>query len=168
MLPFDLQSVFSFFIFVTIWIIGHMFMEHWRQTSIPSAREEEEGIPQSDGILTATSGNTQSYALESKEGLENQNPVINSAVLPTTLKPVPSQHAPGPTLISDAQQASLQRLHARKQRRVHGYRHTAEPPRPYLECKAYLDYRDRQRKDTGIDGKVVWDNVVEAAFQDGG
>ncbi|RMD41035.1 hypothetical protein DV735_g4099, partial [Chaetothyriales sp. CBS 134920] len=37
--------------------------------------------------------------------------------------------------------------------------------RPYLQHPKYLQYRARQRCDTGPDGKPVWDDRIEDAFQ---
>ena len=144
-----------------------MFMEHWHHISIPPFNAEDDEIPRSSRILTNTSGNARTYALDTKEGTENQNPISNGPLSPTIPKTIPSQYPLGPTLTSNAHQASLLRLHARRQRREYGHRHLVGPFKPYLECKKYIDYRNRQRQDTGPDGKPVWDNFTEAAFQDG-
>ncbi len=164
------QSLFSFLIFVVAELgllsIG-MFMEHWRLTSIPSVMMEDDEIPRSSRILASTSGNARTYALDTKEGAENRNPANNDPLLPTLPKTIPSQYPAGPILSSNSLQASLQRLHARRQRREYAHRYLAGPPRPYLERKKYIDYRNRQRQDTGLDGKPVWDNFTEDAFQEG-
>ncbi|RMZ78381.1 hypothetical protein DV738_g3947, partial [Chaetothyriales sp. CBS 135597] len=57
-------------------------------------------------------------------------------------------------------QARRQYQRARLSKRIR-----TDPNRPYLQHPKYLQYRARQRCDTGPDGKPVWDDRIEDAFQ---
>ena len=143
-------------------------MDDWRPSSVLSSRPEER-YSCSNKILAVGSGNVQTYALDTKEGVENQNPFQHSLPNYPSPKILPSHcAAPGQTLTSNDPQAAALRLIARRQRREQ--RHLLRPEsdrRFYLTNKKYLDYRARHRRDTQADGKVVWSNLVEDAFQDG-
>jgi hypothetical protein len=146
-------------------------MEHWCRPSIPPVQaEDEELLSRSSRILTATLGNVQTYALDTKEGIENRDPASNSALERDAFKSTSSQDH-SRVLASNHHQANLNHLNARRQRHGNGLRHATRPqpnpPRPYLSCEKYLIYRNRQRFDSGKDGAPVWDSVTEEAFQDG-
>lgn len=42
-----------------------------------------------------------------------------------------------------------------------------DPKRPFLHNPKYLEYMGRQRQEFGKDGKPVWSDEIETAFQDG-
>ena len=144
-------------------------MEHWQQVGIPPAKAEDEEHPRSSGVLSVTTGNVQAYALDTNEGIENRDPASNTAVERHTFKSSSSQYQSQVLATND--QTNLNHLNARRQRRGneirHGGRPRPNPQRPYLTCKKYLGYRNRQRFDSGKDGAPVWDSVTEEAFQDG-
>lgn len=39
--------------------------------------------------------------------------------------------------------------------------------RPYLQHPKYIEYRSRPRQEIGKDGKPIWPDIIEAAFQNG-
>ena len=145
-------------------------MEHWRQTSIPSVKAKDEEVSRSTHVLTVTSGNVQAYALDTEDGIENQDPASNTALERDAFK-ASSSHYRAQLHASNHQQANLNHLNARRQRHgngpTHGTRPLPNPSRPYLTCKKYLAYRNRQRFEAGKDGAPVWNSVTEDAFQDG-
>jgi hypothetical protein len=146
-------------------------MEYWRPPSIPPVKVKAEELSRSSQVLTVTSGNLQAYALDSKEGIENQDPVNNAVVEQTASISGPSQYHP--QVLPSNYQRNLYHLNARRQRdkNGHGHGHGQRPreslPRPYLTCEKYLAYKNRQRFDSGKDGAPVWDSITEEAFQDG-
>ena len=139
-------------------------MEHWHSASIPSSSQQSERH-----ALTTTSGNTKSYALESKDGIENQAPTAGHP-LPGSVNSESIYPPPDRTLGSNDHQhaAGLHRLEARRRRhdarldgRGRGF------ARSYLQHPEYIKYRSRARRDVGKDGKAVWDDGLEEAFQNG-
>ena len=146
-------------------------MEHWHTTS--SARHQSQGsqLAQSSRVLANSSGNVQTYALDSKEGVENQNPFppggfsIKQESKPELRFPIPKVKLGSNDHIAD----NLHRLQVRRQHNGEKvFRHRrSNPDRPYLQHPKYLQYRARQRCDTGADGKPVWDDRIEDAFQNG-
>jgi transcriptional enhancer factor len=143
-------------------------MEHWHTSN--SAPYHAEGA-HSAIILTSSSGNAQAYALDSKEGIENQNP-FTSGRFSTKQESKTELHFPVPKLklgSNDHYAENLLRLQARRQHnREKVFRQRrSNPERPYLQHPTYLQYRARQRCDTGADGKPVWDDRIEDAFQNG-
>ena len=144
-------------------------MEHWHQVGIPPVKVEDEERSRPSGVLTVTTGNVQSYAVDTTEGIENRDPASNTAVEQYAFKPSsPQYHS---QVLPSNYQTNLNHLNARRQRRGNGIRHGGRPQpnpqRPYLTCEKYLAYRNRQRFDPGKDGAPVWDSVTEEAFQDG-
>ena len=135
-------------------------MEYWRQPSIPSVKLKAEELSRSSQVLTVTSGNLQAYALDSKEGVENQDSISNAAAEPIASISDSSQYHP-----------QLPHLNARRQRHKNdhgqGPRLRERLPRPYLTHEKYIEYKNRQRREAGKDGAPVWDSNVEEAFQDG-
>ena len=144
-------------------------MEHWHQPSIPPVKAEDAEVSRSSRVLSVTSGNIQTYALDTKEGVENRDPVRSTSLEQTDFKSAPSQY--NSQILASNHQGSLQHLNARRQRHGNGFRHSHRPqefpPRPYLTCKKYIKYITRQRFDSGKDGAPVWDAVTEEAFQEG-
>ena len=144
-------------------------MEHWHQPNIPPVKAGGEDLWRSSRVLSLTSGNAQSYALDFREGVENKDPVSGTSLQRTDLKSAPSQY--NPQVLVSNHRGSLQHLNARRQRHGNGLRHghrpQGDPPRPYLTCEKYLAYRNRRRFDSGKDGAPVWDSTTEEAFQDG-
>ena len=118
-----------------------------------------------------SSGNAQSYALDSKEGIENQHPLQDGHASVTSDSKY-DLHYPIPKIklgSNDQYAENLHRLQARRQhnRDKHGRRRRTQSEKPYLHHPKYLSYRARQRCDTGADGKPVWDDRIEDAFQHG-
>lgn len=144
-------------------------MEYWCQPSIPPVKLKAEELSRSPQVLTVTSGNLRAYTLDSKEGIENQDPVNNAAVerIASISGPLQSH----PQVFLSNYQRNLHHLNARRQRHKNGHGRGQRPreplPRPYLTCEKYLAYRNRQRFDSGKDGAPVWDSITEEAFQDG-
>jgi transcriptional enhancer factor len=149
-------------------------MEQWPKPCILPSQTEAERHNHHHRlvrVLGDTSGNVQSYAQDFKPGLENQ----------VSIHDIPDLRVPGsnngqyhflpvPTLPSnDQKDANLARLHTRHRRREpnHGFRRRFDDDRPYLKCLKYTEYRQRRRQDTGEDGKPVWDDPMEEAFQNG-
>ena len=148
-------------------------MEQWPKSSIlPLQLEAEKHHHQRPvRVLGDTSGNVQTYPQELKPGIENHISSYNAPNL-KILSPVGGQYhfPPVPTLPSNDQNAAnLARLHARRQRKDHSHslRRRFDEVRPYLLCNKYIEYRARRRQDTGHDGKPVWDDPMEEAFQNG-
>ena len=148
-------------------------MDQWpRHSILPSQADfERHHHHRSVRVLGDTSGNVQTYAQDSKPDIESQVSVYDA---PNVKVPAPVvgqyQFPPAPTLPSnDPSGANLARLHARRQRKEHnhGVRKLSDDARPYLQCHKYTEYRGRRRQDTGDDGKPVWDDPMEEAFQNG-
>lgn len=149
-------------------------MEQWPKPNILASQVEVENYHHFQRplrVLADTSGNVQTHPQELKPGVENQVSVYNAPSLkvPTEVGGQ-YQFPPAPTLSSNDQGATnIARLHARRQRKEHGhgFRRRVEDVRPYLQCHKYIEYRARRRQDTGDDGKPVWDDPMEEAFQNG-
>ena len=145
-------------------------MEHWHTSTAAPYLSSASGV-QSSRVLTSSTGNIQSYALDSNEGIENQNPYPPGAASIKHENRADSQYPiPRFKLGSNDQHAeNIARLQARRQqnREKFGRRRRIDPERPYLLHPKYLQYRARQRCDTGADGKPVWDDRIEDAFQNG-
>lgn len=149
-------------------------MEQWPEARILAAQAEVQRHHHHHRpvrVLGDTSGNVQTYPQEFKPGIENR---VAGYDVPSLKVPVPIEgqykFPPAPTLPSNDQGAgNIARLHARRQRKEHGhgFRRRFEEARPYLQCHKYIEYRSRRRQDTGEDGKPVWDDPMEEAFQNG-
>lgn len=145
-------------------------MEHWRATCIlPSNAPALPNVSSAPSrILQDTSGNAQSYALENAKGTEKSQPGGRH-----TLQEVPDSKYPfPPTLGSNVPlpaDTHLGRLEHRRRHRTRVDLRAAHVPvdRSYLNSKKYLEYRARQRRDTGQDGEAIWPDELEEAFQDG-
>ena len=144
-------------------------MEQWRDPCILPSNAPALDDNTHRRILQDTSGNVQSYALESKTGIENIHPVQHLPLdVQGTKSSNPNFYQPGPILGSNDRQSNLLRLQQRRQRHERDTQSRVESyDRTYLRTKKYLDYRARQRRDTGADGEQVWSEDVEDAFQDG-
>ena len=146
-------------------------MEHWHTTRSAPYQSAGGQAAHSARILTTSSGNAQTYALDSQEGIENQNPFLPGR-FSIRQDSKADLHFPVPKIklgSNDHYSDNLLRLQARRQHnREKVFRHRrANPERPYLQHPKYLQYRARQRCDTGPDGKPVWDDRIEDAFQNG-
>jgi transcriptional enhancer factor len=144
-------------------------MEHWHTNTTPYQREPSD-LTLASRVLTSSSGNVQSYTPDSKDGIENQDPLR----LPRPSEPWPKQEIqyPIPDMKLGSNDAHTENLAHLQQRRLN-YRdkffrkRRADPAKPYLQHPKYIQYRARQRCDTGPDGKPVWDDRIEDAFQNG-
>jgi hypothetical protein len=147
-------------------VIQVMLMDHWHISSRTQYQSSGASIT---GVLTTSSGNAQTYALDAKDGIENQDPFEQGP----QSKKVETQselHFPGPRVklsSNDHYADNLLRLQARRQYRPERVSRQLRISRekPYLQHPKYIDYRSRPRCDTGKDGKPVWDDRVEEAFQ---
>jgi hypothetical protein len=141
-------------------------MDHWHTSS----RTPYQSLGASTtGVLTTSSGNAQSYALDAKEGVENQNP-FEQGPQSIKLETQPELHFPAPRVqlgSNDHYADNLLRLQARRQYRPERVSRQLRIAREklYLQHPKYIDYRSRPRCDTGKDGKPVWDDRIEEAFQ---
>ena len=150
-------------------------METWRSTSILPFDVKDETFRHPSRALEVTSGNAQSYALDIKEGIENQVPDNSQAFTQhlTKTSPCPYPALPTTHVNLDHHQTVRLKLDSRKQRREVGstrglpFRAGTHLERPYLKDPRYIEYRLRQRRDTGADGNPVWDDATEEAFQEG-
>ena len=141
-------------------------MDDW-PTDLPLSTHSIDPKVQESGPLQAVSGNRQTYALDYHAGPENQIPHDLRAV--PTVTPKYASFAQPATLRSNDGPSAINHLHRRQQKRRQnsvvagsGYQ-----DRSYLTSKEYLAYRNRPRKDLGRDGKQIWSDPVEDAFQEG-
>jgi hypothetical protein len=114
--------------------------------------------------LSVSSGNVQLLPVQHREGIENQYPLpaLSSG------RQTPQQF-PIPSLKLGSNDDSHHGFHSRPRRHPLRPRRTrqADPDRPYLVHPKYIEYRSRPRQDIGKDGKPIWPDHIEAAFQDG-
>jgi hypothetical protein len=144
-------------------------MELWHSPRSLSAQIDYQSASRTHRALESTSGNVQPYGLDIKEGYENQNP-IGSEVRDFSVEvktgslqpPVVTQN-----LGSAHHQVNLQRLQTRRQQPSTKIAAALNADRPYLRHPKYIQYKTRGRQDLGSDGKPIWDDEVEEAFQDG-
>jgi transcriptional enhancer factor len=150
--------------------MGQVLMDLWHTTGSAAYQIEGGQLSHPSGVLTVSSGNTQSYPLESKEGVENLPPFPSDAFF-TKQGPSLEPQFPIPRLKLGSNLPSsdkLLRLQARRQSRDHVHHDKSAPPgRSYLRNEKYVTYVSRARRDMGKDGKPVWDSRVEAAFHNG-
>jgi transcriptional enhancer factor len=146
--------------------------QHWHTSNNAPYQREPSDLTSGSRVLTSSSGNVQTYHPDSKDGLENQDPLGLAARPEAWAKQLDVQY-PIPKVklgSNDAHTDNLAHLNSRRQsyrpekyfRRKHDI-----SDRPYLRHPKYLQYRARQRCDTGPDGKPVWDDRTEDAFQNG-
>ena len=98
-------------------------MEHWGDTGIPSIATGEAKVPASSRILAVTSANIQTYALDVKDGLENQDPFGRDVLDQSDLKYASNHDYPplGIDHTSRSHQENRQRLNARRNRQHQHY-----------------------------------------------
>jgi len=136
-------------------------MEHWCGTNTLAYHPTDGKAYQA---LADKSGNLQSYALDSEEEIENQDPRHQRHLGRPPLKPETQHPAPGLTLASNDDQLAR---HLRLQLHRHRRERKSNPARPYLNDPRYIKYRTRPRCDRGSDGKPLWGEPLEDAFQNG-
>lgn len=113
--------------------------------------------------LLASSGNVQTFAVDPKDGIENQYPLPpwdSDTNLMSLFPPPPSKLSSNDIQNHD----SKRRRQLVKQPR---HKRLVDADRPYLQHPKYLEYRSRSRQDIGADGKPIWSDEVELAFQNG-
>lgn len=143
---------------------------HWHTNSTAPYQREPGDLTLASRVLTSSSGNIQSYNPDSKDGIENQDPLQLSRRQESW--PKQDIQYPIPDVKLGSNDAHAENL-AHLQQRRHNYRdkffkrRRVDPAKPYLQHPKYLQYRARQRCDTGPDGKPVWDDRIEDAFQNG-
>ncbi|KIW70578.1 hypothetical protein PV04_02834 [Phialophora macrospora] len=113
--------------------------------------------------LSVSSGNVQLLPVQHREGIENQYPLpaLSSGRQTPQQFPIPSLKL-GSNDDSHHGFTSKPRRHPLRPRRTR----LADPDRPYLVHPKYIEYRSRPRQDIGKDGKPIWPDHIEAAFQD--
>lgn len=109
--------------------------------------------------LGVCSGNVQFLATDSGDGIENQ--ILFTKHEPQF--PIPNLKLGSNDSFDHAVDDDI------KPQKHLGYRPKGlyDPRRPFLQNPKYLDYMRRQRQELGTDGKPIWSEEVEAAFQDG-
>ncbi|KAL2431724.1 Conidiophore development regulator abaA [Exophiala dermatitidis] len=115
--------------------------------------------------LSASSGNVQSFGRGSHEGVENQRPLPE---LNVGLSMTRELQFPSPLIklgSNDTPSFSFDRKPKRDALRAHRAKPLTNADRPYLTHPKYLEYRSRPRQDIGPDGKPIWPDRIEAAFQ---
>ncbi|EXJ62241.1 hypothetical protein A1O7_02674 [Cladophialophora yegresii CBS 114405] len=113
--------------------------------------------------LSVSSGNVQLLPVQQREGTENQYPLpaLSSGRQTPQQFPIPSLKL-GSNVNSHHGFDGRPRRHPLKPRRPR----LNDPDRPYLVHPKYIEYRSRPRQDIGKDGKPIWPDHIEAAFQD--
>lgn len=141
-------------------------MEDWPTDPSVSARPIDIKARES-GPLQVVSGNRQAFALDRHAGPEKQSAQDAYHIHPAAEKF--NGFVPPATLGSNDGPSAISRLHRRQQKRHQPgvVASSTYSDRSYLFSKKYLEYRDRRRKDLGSDGKQVWSDAVEEAFQEG-
>ncbi|EXJ90086.1 hypothetical protein A1O3_03155 [Capronia epimyces CBS 606.96] len=116
--------------------------------------------------LSASSGNARSFGGGVQEGVENQHPLPE---LNVGLSMTQELQFPSPLIKLGSNDTSTNLAFGRKPRRHPLRPHRSKPltqaDRPYLTHPKYLEYRSRPRQDIGPDGKPIWPDRIEAAFQ---
>lgn len=113
--------------------------------------------------LPVSSGNVRLLPLQHREGLENQYPLPTSAGGRITPQfPVPSLKLGSNDGPRHASESKVRRQMFKAPRTKFN-----DPDRPYLYHPKYLEYRSRPRQELGKDGRPIWPDHIEAAFQDG-
>lgn len=119
--------------------------------------------------LSVSSGNVQSSFFNGGDGVENQRPLLSADVGDAGASKGPLQF-PSPAVKLGSNDIPDHALHRKQKRDVlkgNRSKHLVNLDRPYLVHPKYLEYRSRPRQDIGPDGKPVWDERTEAAFQNG-
>jgi hypothetical protein len=109
--------------------------------------------------LGESSGNLQSLVVVSSDGVENQAPCRKQ-----------EPHFPIPAVklgSNDSIDHGIDKEIKAEKPRTFRPKVPYDPKRPFLQHPKYIDYMGRQRQEFGKDGKPVWSDEVEAAFQDG-
>ncbi|KAJ9616858.1 hypothetical protein H2200_000578 [Cladophialophora chaetospira] len=122
------------------------------------------GEPQAAaGHLSVSSGNAQLLPLQQTEGTENQYPLpsLSSGRHTPQQFPIPSLKLGSNDGSSSALEVNARRhqLKSRRSKQI-------DVERPYLLHPKYIEYRSRTRLDIGKDGKPIWPDHIENAFQD--
>jgi hypothetical protein len=143
-------------------------MELWHSPRSHSAQIDYQSASRTHKAPESMSGNVQPYGVDIKEEYENQNPTdpefrdFSVEVKTGSLwPPIVTQN-----LGSTHHQVNLQRLQARR-RSSTKVAVALSADRPHLRHPKYIQYLTRERQELGKDGKPIWDDEVEEAFQDG-
>ncbi|KIY02084.1 uncharacterized protein Z520_02222 [Fonsecaea multimorphosa CBS 102226] len=116
------------------------------------------------GRLAVSSGNAQLLPVTHGDGIENQYPLPGVDALGGHIP-----HFPIPTLklgSNDGSNGAFAPKRKRHTLKPHRSKQLGNPDRPYLHHPKYLEYRSRPRQEIGDDGKAIWPDNIEAAFQD--
>lgn len=109
--------------------------------------------------LGESSGNLQSLGFESRDGIENETPYLKRE----SRFPIPDIKLGSNDGADHAIRRELKVEPPIPCQTTTLY----DPKRPFLHNPKYLEYMGRQRQEFGKDGKPVWSDEIETAFQDG-
>jgi hypothetical protein len=114
--------------------------------------------------LSISSENVQLLPDQHQEGIENQYPLPAFSQGRST----PGQF-PIPSLKLGSNDGSHHAFQSKPRHQPLKPRRSklVDPDRPYLVHPKYIEYRSRPRQEFGKDGKPIWPDHIEAAFQDG-
>ena len=114
--------------------------------------------------LSVSSGNIQLLPIGHGDGIENQYPLPSLSNSRST-----SQQYPIPSLKLGSNDGSHHAFDSKPRHHPLKPRSSKriDPERPYLVHPKYIEYRSRPRQEFGKDGKPIWPDHIEAAFQDG-
>jgi len=135
-----------------------------------SATPETEDFKSLPGVnpLSVSSGNAQSVSAETRDGIENHQPLPTGDLCAIPLTESLQFSVPAAKLGStDIAGSDLDRKSRRRLAKVCRSKHVVDPERPYLQHPKYLGYRSRPRQDLGKDGMPIWSDKIENAFQNG-
>lgn len=130
-----------------------------------SAADQQEAFKVLSGVypLSISSGNAQGVVANSKDGIENQYPLPPDQQDLRQQFPIP----PKPLGSNDSFHHPFDKKVKRNPLKPYRPKNEIDPDRPYLRHPKYLEYRSRPRQDIGRDGKPIWPDKIEAAFQNG-
>ncbi|KAK5022278.1 hypothetical protein LTS07_010154 [Exophiala sideris] len=116
--------------------------------------------------LSISSGNIQSSIASLGDGIENQRP-LSLGEGPEVKVPIRLFQPPVALGSNDFSDGSFEQKQQRKSSKFrYSNRALLNQDRPYLSHPKYEEYRRRPRQDIGKDGKPIWPQPIEDAFQD--
>ncbi|KAI1621076.1 TEA/ATTS domain family-domain-containing protein [Exophiala viscosa] len=129
----------------------------------------QDQAPSAMNPLSISSGNIQSSIASLGDGVENQHPLTlgdgaDGVSIKAPFRLFQPPVALGSNDFSDRSVEQKQERKPSKSRYVN--RALLNQDRPYLSHPKYDEYRRRPRQDIGKDGKPIWPQPIEDAFQD--
>lgn len=126
--------------------------------------------PDEINALCVSSGNIQSSTVSLGDGVENQRPLsLGEGTDEASIKAPFRLFQPPVALGSNdfADRSFEQKQQRKSSKSRYPSRALLNQDRPYLSHPKYEEYRRRPRQDIGKDGKAIWPQPIEDAFQDG-